>query len=295
MSARFPSGTPASQLILLTLVFCSSAVAGCSERREAPRREPPRPRALELRHRFEPGRVVQYASKTVERGAIEITIEMQTRWKTLNVRPDGSGEVEVTVTRYDQRAFPHAKLPREAVLLNKSLAGAKFRMAISADGRDVEHLGHEGVPEVSDFGIEALRTTLRSAVLRLPEEQVHSGKRWTVERHPPPDAGPGGVTSRSRWRVLSTRPRGEETLVELVCLSTMTPGELRIEDKVVQNRTEFHYQYVWNATKGLLEGMTSSGSTSTLSRPAGEEDGGIPRRERVSFEASLRLLSTNEP
>jgi hypothetical protein len=280
----------ARSLSLIAILF-AVAPPGCSEERPAPRAEPAQPRAVKLRHRFEVGRVLRYETKTVERGPVEITIETQTQWQTLRRRPDGAGEVEVTIARYRQQAFPSTQLASEAAILNERLAGARFRMVVSADGRDVEHLGHEGVPEVSDFSVEALRTTLRSVVLRLPDDPLRSGQRWTVEHESSPDAGAAAITSRSQWRVLSVRPRGREQLVELVCLSTMEPEELRLGEKLVRNRTEFHYDYLWNATAGALERMTSSGSTLTVSRPLESADAGPLRRERVRFEARVRKIN----
>jgi len=131
--------------------------------------------------------------------------------------------------------------------------------------------------------------TLTSHVLRLPEEPVSSGKRWEIQRTPAADAGPGAVTTRNRWRVLSIRRTGERRLVELVCLATMEPAPTRLKGKRVLNRTEFHYSYLWDATNGVLEGLTSRGET--ILRTETAPDAGTYEAPRSSgFEGSLELL-----
>ena len=83
----------------------------------------------------------------------------------------------------------------------------------------------------------------------------------------------------------------ERQRVELVCLATMEPGPLRIEGRLVKNTTEFHYSYLWNETEGVLEGLTSRGSTTTVTEAppdAGRQRGDLT--QRTTFEARLRLV-----
>jgi hypothetical protein len=217
---------------------------------------------------------------------------MRSRWRVSKVRENGTAELGVTIERYKQRAYPSPeKMPPDVAKLNAELAGARFRLLVSSDGREIEHLGHEGVPDVSDFSVEALQTTLASHILKLPQKAIRAGQRWTAETTPPPDAGPGGVTSRSQWRVLSVRPSIGGRLVELVCLATMEPGPLRVEGRLVKNTTEFHYSYLWNETEGVLEGLTSRGSTTTVTEAppdAGARRGDLT--QQTTFEARLRLV-----
>ena len=274
--------------------FVALLVAGCGDDESPHRTAPARPETIKLRHGFKVGQELRYDSRTVERTAVEVTIDMRSRWHVVKARPDGA-EIEVTIERYSQRVFPPLeKTPPDVAKLNKGLSGARFRLAVSTDGRHVEHLGHEGVPQVSEFSIEGLRTTLASHILKLPEEPVRAGQRWTTKTLPPPDAGPGGVTSRSQWRVLSIQQRGGLRMVELVCLATMEPGPLHVDGVLVKTKTEFHYAYLWNDTEGILESLTSKGSTTTLSEPlpdAGPDAGGkASATQHIDYEASVKLL-----
>lgn len=217
---------------------------------------------------------------------------MRSRWRVSKVRRGGAAELGVTIERYRQRAYPpFEKLPPDVAKLNQGLAGAGFRLLVSPDGREIEHLGHEGLPDISDFSVEALQNTLASHILKLPEKAIRVGQRWTAETLPLADAGPGGVTSRSQWRVLSIRPSIGGRLIELVCLSTMEPGPLRVEGRLVKNLTEFHYSYLWNETEGVLEGLTSSGTTTTVAEAAPDAGTGTDElTQRTTFDARLRLV-----
>lgn len=283
---------PGILVLLVLLVFLVLIVASCGEEEAQNRPAPAASETLLLRHGFKAGRELRYDSRTVERSAYEVTIEMRSRWRVSKVRTGGAAELGVTIERYTQRAYPPLeKLPPDVAKLNQGLAGAGFRLLVSPDGREIEHLGHEGLPEVSDFSIEALQNTLGSHILKLPEKAIRLGQRWTAETLPLADAGPGGVTSRSQWRVLSLRPTIAGRLVELVCLSTMEPGPLRVEGRLVKNRTEFHYSYLWNETEGVLEGLTSSGSTTTVTEAAPDASARTEDlTQRTTFEARLRLV-----
>lgn len=279
---------PTAALAVLTLVVCTSA---CRQERSVPTDASSGPARVELRHRFVPGTVHRYESKTTEQGFAETTVELRYTWKVTGVRPSGAGEIQIGIEHYRYRVFPAAPagLPRDANLLNKGLAGARFELLVPSDGRGVKHLGQAGVPDVSPASLETLRMTLESHVLRLPQEPVSSGKRWTVERSPAADAGPGSVKSLSRWRVLSVRRTGTARLVELVCLSTMEPAVVLVKGRRVASRTEFHYSYLWDATGGVLEGLTSRGET-VVKTEAGPDAGTYGEPRSNQFVGSLRLL-----
>ncbi len=280
--------TSVVKILLLSILFLSG---GCRGERARPATDAAtRPATVELRYRFQLGRERRFESETVERGGREITITMRTRWTARSVRADGTGEIDVVVESYRYRVFPPSPIPADAVRLNDSLAGARFRLAVSPDGRHVEHLEHEDVPEVSSGSVGALQATLASHVLRLPIDPVRSGQRWTRETTPAADAGPEAIHGRSQWRVISIRPRGSHRMVELSCLSTMAPGLLTAGNQLIRTQTEFHYSYLWNATEGYLEELTSRGENVTTVREQG--DAGAMASERVAFEARLRLLTS---
>jgi hypothetical protein len=247
------------------------------------------PAAFKLRHRFEVGKTLHYFSKTVERGRIEVTIEMQTAWTATKVRPSGEGEVEVVVESYTQRVFPASTLSPDVRRMNEGLAGARFKLLIPPDGRGVEHLGQQGVPELAGPTLASLKLAVAAHVLRLPEDKVSAGKRWSREQQADPDAGPRGITSRSNWRVLSVRHQGAKTMLELVCLTSMEPAPLRIKGLLTTTKTEFHYSYLWNVTDGVLDGVTSTGN-SVLRSETEPDAGAFGPPHKTTFEASLRLL-----
>lgn len=272
-----------------TLALATALVLGGCDCDQPPAGQGHQPEALRLRHRFVEGRQLRYDSRTVEHRGHDVIIEMRTRWRVDAVGDDGSGELSVEIERYSQRLFPPTlQLASEAERLNEGLAGARFRLRVSADGRQVDHLGHQKVPEVSAFTVEALRTSLSGHVLRLPDQEVRTGQRWSTERQAAPDAGPGRVSSRSRWRVIAVTSRAGMQMVELACLSTMAPGPLRHQGQLVRNQTDFHYSYLWNATRGYLESLGSSGETVTVVEG---EDGRV-ERQRIGFDGWVELLGT---
>ena len=262
-------------------------LGGCprSERRPDAAEDP----TVVLRYRFEKGRQLRYESTTVERGRFDVTIAMLTRWTVDGVRPSGAGDLTVTVESYRHTVFPSRDLPPDVATLNRALRGARFRMRISDDGASVEHLGAEELPPVSEASIEALRATLSSHVLKLPGRPVTLGQRWSVEKGPGADAGPGALSSRSRWRVLSLRRQGSRRPVELVCLSTMDVGPMPVSDHggLATSSTEFHYNYLFDAAAGVLEALTSAGSATT--KTVGIPDAGSDEQS-TTFEGKLRLL-----
>lgn len=267
------------------------SITSCHDDDDRSRPEPSEPESLLLRHGFKVGRELRYDSRTMERSSHEVTIDLRSRWKVTKIGPGGAAELLVTIERYSQRVFPPTeKISPDVTAQNKGLAGARFKIVVSPDGREIEHLSNEGVPQISDFSVEALRSTLGSHILRLPEKEIRVGQRWTVNTNPPDDAGPGGVKSTSQWRVLSSRPSLDHRLVELVCLSTMEPGVMRLKGSRVTNMTEFHYSYLWDETVGVLQGLTSSGKTVTVVEPEGDA-GGEAASQTTIFEARLTLLN----
>ena len=264
------------------------SVAGCPSA-EAPPADGGADPTVQLRYRFEKGRRLRYESTTVEHGRFDITIRMRTEWSVEQVDPSGTGTLAVRIEHYRHQAFPPRDLPADVLALNKGLAGARFRLRVTSNGGGVEHLGAEELPAVSEVTIEAVRSTLRSHVLKLPESVVRHGQRWTVERLAGADAGPGAISTRSRWRILSLRRQGDKRMVEMVCLSTMEPRPMKLRGGEVVSSTEFHYQYLFDAAAGILEGLHSSGSTTIQARGVPDAGSGM---ERTTFEARLRLLSS---
>jgi hypothetical protein len=285
----------------LIVVVLAGCVAGCRER-EAPARGAERaPRALLLRHVFRQGLELRYESTTVERGVSEVTITMRTRWRVARVTEGGAAELEAEIERYEQRVFPRpaeTSATPDPAALGRALEGARFLLRVSPDGRRIEHLGHEGLPALSDFAVRGIEASLASHVLKLPVEPVHDGQRWSVEAPAASagDAAAAPAVSRSQWRVLSIRQRdGADTFVELVCLATIEPPPRRVGGRAARDLTEFHYAYLWNATDGVLDSLTSTGSTTTTTAPppdGGRDGGGEPETRRTSFEARLRLLGS---
>jgi hypothetical protein len=268
-----------------------AGIAGCHDEPRRPVASDSGPASIELRHRFVKGRTLRYDSKTVERGTVETTIDMQYLWTETGVRPSGEGEVEISIARYQYRVFPTGErgTPLDARVMNEKLVGASFRLLVSPDGHDVQHLGVEGLPDITPASVEALRLTLTGHVLRLPADHVVPGKRWTVEHRPAPDAGPGALHTENQWRVLSVRRVADRQVLDLVCLSVMTPQPMRVEGRRVVNRTEFHYAYQWSSTEGILEGLTSRGETEVRTETA-PDSGVFEEPRRVRFEGTLRLV-----
>ena len=284
MSARraAPGGLAVLALAALSVVACRSPEP------RSDRSEPARDEPLLLRHRFEPGDLLRYESVTVERGRSEVTIRMRTGWRVAARRPSGEGELLVTVESYSQSVTPPTELPADVSTMNRDLAGARFRLLVSADGREVEDLGEERLPTLSPASVEALRVTLRSHVLRLPEGPVEQGQRWSVDLQPGADAGPGALTTRSRWRVLSVRPEQRRRPVELVCFSTMQSAPIRVEQGMVTSRTEIRYSYLFDAAAGRLERLTSRGESVVTMVPSAGSPGG---EDRTRLEATVRLVA----
>lgn len=262
------------------------ALTGCPE---APRRAPDAgaPTTLLLRYRFEKGKALVYDATTTEEGLFDVTIHLRSRWVVESVdAASGGATLAVTIERYRQSIYPPRDLPEDALALNKGLAGARFRLEVSNDGRRVTHLGADRLPEVSEASVEAVRSTLGSHVLKLPAKAVQAGQRWTIDTPAAADAGPGAIATRSLWRVLSLRRAGERTPVELVCLSTMTAEPSSYRGGTVTSTTEFHYQYLFDAAAGVLERLTSTGATLVEAR--GVPDGGSGT-SRTGFEARVTL------
>jgi hypothetical protein len=264
----------------------AAALSACTGQADAPGRAEPAP--VLLRYRFQPGRVLRYESSTTERGANETTITMRTRWETQRRQGDAA-EILVAVERYDQVVSPREALDAETATLNRELAGARFRVRVSDDGRSVEHLGAEGVPEVSPARVEALRVTLTNHLLRLPRSRVRLGQRWTVETASgAPDAGASAAGSRSRWRVLAVLPEARRLRVELFCVSSTEPEPMKIGSGSVRAFSEFRYRYVFDAAAGLLEEIESNGSTTM--RLEGLPDTSVSA-EPIEYQGRLRLLA----
>ena len=276
---------------LWLLVWSVGMTGACSRAPEQPSRPAP-PAKVRLAYQFEPGRVQRYQVKTMERGRAEITIEMDYRWRVLRRLATGHGEVEVEFERYRFKVFPRSDQYAEAEAMSRGLKGARFRMDVSPDGRQVRHLGHEGLPAISAAQIEALRTTVRNHILRLPSKAISAGERWVTEFSPPAGETDGGagaaVTSRSQWRVLSVRSQRGQQIVELVCLTNMVPQPLQVQGASLRTETEFHYSYLWNATSGHLDSLTSSGNT--RSWLVGQKQGETGEPTQTAFEGRVRLL-----
>jgi len=284
---RAPLMGRALPVICLPL-FLAIVASGC--RRESSTAPPgeANPRAYRLRYDFEKGWARRYDSRTVETGLYEVTIEMRHHLVVSKAPPSGDGELEILIERYRQSVVPARQLPEDTITLNRSLAGATFEMSVSADGARVEHRGQRDLPPpLSEGTVEALKATLSSHVLKLPEKAVRPGQRWTVSREGDP-ASPGSLSTTSQWRVLSARDVDGSTKVELVCLSTMEATPMPLEGGVVaHNSMEFHYAFVWNATEGFLESLRSSGSTSTWTV---REGAGPSAKQVTRFEGDLRLI-----
>jgi hypothetical protein len=275
---------------LWLMVWAVAMMGACSRSPEQPSRPAP-PAKVRLAYQFEPGQVQRYQVKTMERGRAEITIEMDYRWRVLRRLDTGHGEVEVEFERYQFKVFPYSDQYAEAEVMNRGLKGARFRMDVSPDGRQVRHLGHEGLPAISAAQVEALRTTVRNHILRLPSKAISAGERWVTEFSPPAgeaDGGGGSVTSRSQWRVLAVRSQGGKKMVELVCLTNMVPEPLKVQGATLRTETEFHYSYLWNATSGQLDSLTSSGKTKSWLVGQNQAEAGEPTR--TAFEGRVRLL-----